>query len=315
MSKKLKTPFDSSGSKRRAPRWQRDRNISLAISIIIPVVVIIVAGLVGYWAYDNYVAAWREPAVRVNDTVFDMDYYVKRLRTVSPDTSPYEVIQNIQEEELFRQGAEQLGISVLPGNVTDAVEDFLISSYGSQGNPDPTEEELADMYSFFLDYTGLTDAEARAIFESDLLNRELRWYFRENKVPDEAKHVHLQRVAKPTEEEAQDFLDQVNAGNETAIAQLESGDIGWVPEGVFEQLDPVAFDLQPGQLGGPVSTDRGYEVLKVVEIDEAMEITDAHRNVLGNRKFDDWLEDFRLSSTVEDYLDSSKIQWARDKTK
>ena len=56
MSRKLKPKPKLTVAKKQSPRWQRERSISLLIWIIIPLIIVLALGLVGYWAYDSYVA-------------------------------------------------------------------------------------------------------------------------------------------------------------------------------------------------------------------------------------------------------------------
>ena len=58
-------------------------------------------------------------AIRVNDTKFDMDYYIDTLKIVGKGQSADylqsvadSVVKEIEQNELIRQGAGQLGISV-----------------------------------------------------------------------------------------------------------------------------------------------------------------------------------------------------------
>jgi hypothetical protein len=312
VSRKRKPAFNTAGPRRQPPRWQRDRNIARLITIIVVAVVLVVVALVAYWAYSSQIAPWKEPVIRVNDTVFDMDYFIKRMRIVPQDTSEYTVARQIKDGELARQGAAPMGISVLPGNITDAIESYLIDNYSSETNPDPTQEQIDEWYDHFRGFTGFTEEEVRGLFEIVLLEQQVWYHFRDNDVPETGKHVHLLRLIRPTEEEALEALEQLNAGNETVTAELQSGDVGWVPKGVLPDLDDIAFDLEPGELRGPVSTDQGFELIKVVEVDEDRELSENHRTILTNDIYEQWLEDLWLSGTVEDYLDADKIAWVRD---
>ncbi len=273
---------------------------------------VVVAALVAYWAYSSQIAPWGETVIRVNDTVFDMDYFVKRMRTYPRDTSEYTVARKIKDGELAKQGAAQLGISVLPGNITDAIESYLIENYGTETNPDPTPEQIDEWYAHFRGFTGFTEEEVRGLFEIILLEEQVWYHFRDNDVPETGKHVHLLRLIRSTEEEALDALEKLNAGNETVMAEFLSGDAGWVPRGILPDLDDVIFDLEPGNLSGPMSTEQGFELVRVVEVEEDRELSENHRTILTNDIYEQWLEDLWLSGTVEDYLDADKIAWARD---
>ncbi len=104
MSRKLKPKPKLSVAKRQPPRWQHERNMVLIIWIVIPLAIALALGLVGYWSYDTYVAAWTQPVVKIgnetignatagnvtkgNVTVLDMRYFVKMLRPSWASRSP-----------------------------------------------------------------------------------------------------------------------------------------------------------------------------------------------------------------------------------
>ena len=83
MSRKLKPKPALSVARKQPPRWQRERNIARIAWTVTAITVAVVAALVGFWGYDNYVAAWHQPIADVNETSFNMDYYVKALRVYS----------------------------------------------------------------------------------------------------------------------------------------------------------------------------------------------------------------------------------------
>ena len=54
------------------------------------------------------------------------------------------------------------------------------------------------------------------------------------------------------------------------------GDVGWVPRGIFTELDETAFSLEIGNVSY-VSTGAGFYVLKVTEKEEDREIVEERR--------------------------------------
>jgi len=311
LSRKLKPQPKLTVAKKQPPRWQRERNISLLIRIIIPLIIVLALGLVGYWAYDNYVAPWQRSVAKVNDTTIDMRYFVKMLRAYPQ--SPDELLSMIIRDELLRQGATELGIEVIPEEITEKIENDLLAA---QGNTTQPEIDLDQHYKQVREQTGLSVAEYRQIVETELLFPRITGYLRDQKVPEEAKHIHLFTLERPSEEAALVALQGLQEGNATLEEELAAGDLGWVPEGIYPEFDEVAFGLEAGNVTGPVSTLRDdklvYALVGVSEIAESMTLHDEYRETLAASEFEKWLEEERNASTIGWYLDQDKIRWALD---
>jgi len=312
LSRKLKPQPKLTVAKKQPPRWQRERNISLLIRIIIPLIIVSALGLVGYWAYDNYVAPWQRPVAKVNDTTIDMRYFVKMLRyeMLRPNPqSPEDVLSRIVGGELIRQGATELGIEVSADEITESIENDLRAV---QGNATQPEIDLDQHYEQVKERTGLSVAQYREIVETELLIPEIREYLKEQKVPEEAKHVRLLTLERPSEEEALEALVGLQGGNATLEEELAAGDLGWVPQGIYPEFDEVAFGLGAGNMSEPISTDQGYYIVKVSETAESRPVEDAYQEILADREFEKWLQEERETSIIKEYLDPGKINWAVD---
>ena len=310
LSRKLKPQPKLTVAKKQPPRWQRERNISLLIRIIIPLIIVITLGLVGYWGYDNYVAPWQQTVAKVNDTTIDMRYFVKMLRYEmfrADPQSPEQVLSTIMRDELIRQGATKLGIEVSPEEITERIKEGLLAG---QGNATQPEIDLEQYYKQVKDQTGLSETEYRKIVETELLIPEIREYLKEQRVPSEAKQIRLFALERPSEEEALEASVELQKGNATLEAELAAGDLGWVPEGIYLQFDEVAFGLSAGNVSEPILTDQGYYIIKVSEIDESRPVEDAYHEILADREFENWFQEERDASIIEEYLNQDKITWA-----
>jgi len=317
LTRKLKPQPKLAVAQKQSPRWQRERNISLLIWIIIPLIIVLALGLVGYWGYDNYVAPWQQPVAKVNDTTIDMRYFVKMLRynvlryeikdkEVIRQIAPA-VLKQIENNELIRQKAPTMDIEVTPEEITERIENDLLAG---QGNATQPEIDLDQHYKQVREQTGLSVAEYREIRETELLSAKIREYLKDEKVPEEAKHIHPFILERPSEEEALEALVELQKGNATLEEELAAGDLGWVPEGIYPEFDEVAFGLAVGNVSEPIPTDQGYYIIKVSETDESRPVEDATREILAYREFEKWLEEEREASIIETDLDPDKTTWA-----
>jgi len=273
-------------------------------------------GLVGYWGYDNYVVPWQQPVAKVNDTTINMRYFVKMLRYYSGGSTDANalrgiapaVLEQIERNELTRQKAPTIDIEVTPEEITEAIENDLLAV---QGNATQPEIDLDQHYKQVRERTGLSVAQYREIRETELLMAKIREYLKDEKVPEEAKHIHLFILERPTREEALEASVELQKGNATLEEELAAGDLGWVPEGIYPpEFDEVAFGLGAGNVSEPIPIDQGYYIVKVSETAESRPVEDTHQEILADVEFEKWLQEQAEASIIEEYLDEDKITWA-----
>ncbi len=328
MSRKLKPKTKLAGPRKQTPKWKREKSISLYLWIIIPIIVALAIGLVGYWGYNNYVSAWQQPVVKINDTVLDMGYYVKMLRIYSyssriPVTDanfPGQVLNAMVENELIKQGAEKLNLNVSSDQITTAINSSLLTEGEVQGNITVPESELDKRYKQRLDIIEFSDSEYRDFVETVLLSQVIREYLKENVVPKETEQVHLHLIVLDDEETAGNVTNLLNEGREFGNVSAEysvledireeEGDMGWVPRGVYPELDDIIFELGAGNITGPVQSGDGYFFAMVSEEEESMPVPESYMDTLAINEFEKWLQEQEASGIIETYLDEDKISWA-----
>lgn len=352
MSKKLKPEPKLSVAKRQPPRWQHERNLTLIVWIFIPLTIALVLGLVGYWGYDTYVAAWTQPIVKIgnetignatagnvtkgNVTAYDMRYYVKMLRyytlsqqgNLSSSSYPYEVLGQMENDELVRRGAPGLGIQVSQDEVTAKINNDLISAAGGGGNSTGNitgnitlpETDLGKMYQRWLNYIRLSDSEYRYIVEATLLTSKIRDQITQS-VPTEAKQVHAYAIKVDNEGNASLVQDRLKNGEDfaTVAAELSTdettkdrgGDLGWLPQGILlTELDAAAFSLPIGNISQTIHISNAYYILKITEITESMPVDEQYRQILAPAAFTKWFTQQRDVTEIINYLNDTKISWA-----
>jgi len=316
LSRKLRPRPKLTVAKKQPPRWQRERTISLFVRIIIPLIIVIVLGLVGYWGYDNYVAPWQQTVAKVNDTTINMRYFVKMLRYYSGGSTDESslreiaasVLEQVEKNELIRQKAPTMDIEVTPEEITEAIENDLLAA---QGNVTQPEIDLDQHYEWIREVTGLSVAQYREIRGTELLSAKIIEYLKDEKVPEEAKHIHPFILERSSEEEALEASAELQKGNATLEAELVAGDLGWVPEGIYSpDFDEVAFGLGVGNVSEPILIDESYYIVKVSETAESRPVEDTNREILADVEFEKWLQEEAEASIIEEYLDQDKITWA-----
>jgi parvulin-like peptidyl-prolyl isomerase len=257
-------------TKQQLSRWQQQekrRRIILwtGISIIVAVLAIIGVG----WFLGQY-QPFHKPAIRVNDTEFNMKYYIEMLKlNAQNQPASYlpsiadEVINNIEQNELIRQEALKLGFSISD----DAVREELKNANM------PNNEIYRDLVRNQL-----------------LINKLLDEYF-DQPVPVSAEQRQVMAMlleSKPQATEVRARLE--NSENFTELAaelslepftKANKGDLGWHPREVLNDLLDASiveniFSAEVGILSQPLYDDEivkgiGYWLVKVLDRNEEEE--------------------------------------------
>ena len=272
MTKKhIKTELKRSPTKRQLSKWQRQQRIQRIIAIAGALFFVLIIGYIGYGYYDEQFKPLHEPVLKINDTVFDMDYYIKLLELHSQgkdatETSEIadELISVIEYGEIIRSASSELGFGV---------------------NTDEVNSELKRL--------GLpNDKVYRDTISSTLLaNKLLQSYF-DPKVPSACEQAQVQALFVESVEAANNVADKLSAGDDfsslaeeyslEAITKENGGDLGWLPKDFAYMflgslgdslLTEIPFDIEPGVLSEPiydgtVTKEIGYWLVEVTEKDE-----------------------------------------------
>ncbi len=250
-------------TKRQLSHWQRQKKRQRIIAISGLSVIAAVIILVGAGWYISQYKPLHETVIRVNDTEFSMDYYVKTLKFYGEGQSIYymysladEAVRIIEQNELARQEAMRLGISVS----NDAVDEQLESR-------DPPLSR---------DYRDLVRAE--------MLITKLHDEHFEQEVPVFSEQRHIMAMFLESESQAQEVRARLEAGEDfTELADelsldglSEKGDLGWQSKDVLTILlgTPIlsehAFSAEVGALSQPIYDEDktkgiGYWLIEVLE--------------------------------------------------
>lgn len=191
--------------------------------------------------------------------------------------------------------------------------------------PTPTfniidESTLTTQYQEWLatleDSAGIGEQRYREIIRKQVLRDKLAEELG-NEVPKIAEQAHARHILVETEEEAQEVIQRLEAGEDFAqMAQevstdtgsgLQGGDLGFVPQGRFvAPVDEVVFSLPIGEISEPIQSDFGWHVIEVLEREER-ELSPVDYQQAQRSAFADWLAEARAEADIEDLwtLDSA----------
>ena len=268
-------------TKRQLSRWQQQKKrqrIILGVGIFTIVAVLAIMG-VG-WYLGQY-QPLHQTAIRVNDTEFNMKYYIEMLKVDSWNQPasylPYladDVVKKIESNELMRQGALKLGISVSDDEVKEELKSYNL----------PNDDIQRDL-----------------IHTKVVIDKLLNEHF-EQQVPLSAEQVHLMAMLLESEEQVTEVRAKLeNSESFTELAEelsldyfskINQGDFGWHPEVILNELLGASivedvFSAEVGVLSQPIYDEEigkevGYWLVRVIDRNEEEEEAHVEVMLLGN---------------------------------
>jgi len=269
---------------------------------------------------------------------FIIQYYQQQIESTQKqlEQAPELVLNEMIDDELIRQEAERLGISVSDEEVQSEIE----KQFGYDRNPPTptptpitatasitltptpttapmTEEDFQESYANVVaqleEKVKFSEQDIRDLFRAGLLRDKLEQHLADQ-VPTSGPQVHACHILLKTEEDAKKALARLKAGEDFATVATEmttdegtresGGDLGWFPQGrMVPEFEKAAFNTPVGKISDIVQTNFGFHIIKVEERDENREfdpdiLAEKRRGVL-----DKWLEEKRGSEEdIERFL-------------
>ncbi len=287
----LKVTSRKSRMARASKFTPRSARIALALGAL---AVLMIIALPITWLIIVAQAPNRELVVRVNETQFDMNYFIKQLRAIKngstlfglpfdASTQPFQLVQTMMDNEIIRQSSTIEGLSVADKEVNEEIRKRLLpSSDPTKEDAKRIERDLAEKLRQYTIQIQLSEDEYRANVRGDLLREKLT-----NKLglllPNFADQTHYKIIQVDTAQQGQpsnqDKLDFVKKAltNGTDFGTLarnlsddqtsadKDWDAGWVPPTVVSHLDQYLFGVQPGKISEIITGPDGMYVAFVAE--------------------------------------------------
>jgi len=211
-----------------------------------------------------------------------------------------QVLETLIEQELIAQAAPDMGITVTDEDVAAEVEALR----------ELTESD--EEWQEFLELNGYTEDEMFAAQRELLVTQRVRDALMEP-YAGEVLQVNARHIVVRTLAEAEEVLDRLETGDGFATLAAEysidsttrdfGGNLGWFArdELLQPELENVAFDLEPGQMAGPIQTSLGYHILQTMDKEERS-VEPERLSVLSESVFNNWLEGLRNSAAIERFI-------------
>ena len=257
-----------------------------------------------------------------------------------------QLAEQLIQERLLARAARERGLSVPQSEVLERVKLQLWRFLEANGvPPEQIEQALNDPKTYRSEFTrGLIERTRRKMLEEKLRadvagvltpsEEELRAYYERYRlryytpelvhvrhilirVPSDADPERVERARQRAEEllerlrEGESFEELARRYSEDELSAPQGGDYGWIQRGdpTGEAFVELAFSLQkPGEIGGPVRTERGFHLIQLVERrpeqgETFQEVADrVLRDYLlekTQKRFQEWLAKYREEVGVE----------------
>lgn len=262
-------------TKRQLSRWQKQKRrqkfiIGIGTSVIVVVLGLVIAGVYSQW-YVPQVKPLKETVIEVNDTRFNMAYYIDALEYQLGGVPQQQIsfyldviVEGIQQNELIKQEALKLGVTISDDEVKEEIK----------SNDLPNNQAVRD------------------ITRTQLLVQKLREGYFNEQIPVTAEQRHVMAMFLESESQTNDIRERLIAGEDFGqiagelslddYSQGKDGDLGWRPEGIINGLlmtsilEEYIFSYPIGEVIVPVcdgekTKNLGYWLIEVLERDEEKE--------------------------------------------
>jgi parvulin-like peptidyl-prolyl isomerase len=174
-------------------------------------------------------------------------------------------------------------------------------------------------------FTTAPGAVSKATLDPSVTKNGGYWIF-EVVERDTEKGNHIRGILLGSQAEANEAKTKIKSGTDFAALAKETsqhldskslgGDLGWKQKvQATDVIGKAALDLPLKVLSDPipdttVKTKGGYWLVKILEKNDNKEIEKNARDRLKGAAFDEWVQEVRKTSTIEQYLDDTQKSWA-----
>ncbi len=205
------------------------------------------------------------------------------------------------EQVLIEQTAAQQGIVVTDEDVETELARTIENGGGEEA------------FQAWLEQNGLTRQDAWNELRAELIGAAVTEQVIAS-VPESGEQVHARHILVDTQEEAEQLLAQLQAGEDfaelaRAYSQDENtrehgGDLGFFPRGILmaPEVEEAAFSLQPGQISAVVQSSFGFHIVQIVEREPNIPLSEESLRFLREQALAEWKDALWAEAEVERFV-------------
>jgi parvulin-like peptidyl-prolyl isomerase len=321
-------------------RRQRARPSRRSAIIFISAVLLVLAAIPAVGYYEVFIAPLRETIVKVNDTTYDVGYYIERLRILTQQnklisqqtdlsTEPFKLLDTLRDDELIRQAGPRYGLNVTENEIDAYLRAQLLPPKDDkeQTTQDELDRQYRQLYRQRLNDLKVDEKQYRTITRASIMRDKMREKL-SDRVPAVADQVHARVIAVTDEKALTDVQNRLKKGEDFGALAKEvsvdedtkkdGGDLGWLPRRVMDRpFDDMVFKLDVNGVSDPFIIPRqgaaGQDTIWIVQVidkAEARQVEGNNREKLKDRALEDWLDEERQQNVVERYFNSDRYDLA-----
>jgi hypothetical protein len=213
-----------------------------------------------------------------------------RIDSTSPEN---QVLENFISQTLLKQGAEKNGFEISGDQIDSRIQELVSEAGGEEDFNRWLTDNGYNLDSFKI-------ALAKSIMAAWMRDQILQ------DVPQSAEQVYIQQLFFLSGDQANQVFQELESGRDfaTIAAELDPfarGELGWVPRNYLphQEIEEVAFNLQPGEYSQVIETSVGYHIIRVLEFDQNRRLNPDARLVWQELALKDWINQQREASNNE----------------
>jgi parvulin-like peptidyl-prolyl isomerase len=297
-----------------------------------------------YRNYINYLESQRmQAAAGGESSAFLVQYLDQQIQQLEMQMAniPSQVVEEIIDDLIVRHETEQRGLMVTDEEVQARIEEqfgYLRNPPTPAPTPADTEAEGAEAdaeaiaepmtheqyveisqgwFTAMRENSGFTQGDFEQLIQGALLREKLEEQLKVD-VPTTSEQVRARHILVETQEEAQEVLARLDAGEPFEAVAIEmslddsnkddGGDLGWFPRGyMVPEFEEAAFALEPGKVSDAVETMFGYHIIKVEERDSNRDMDEQTLEQAQYEAIENWFSAQREVLTIERHWDSAMV--------
>ena len=260
------------------------------------------------------------PILEVNDVSVSQSEYTSILKSqrlyaqsyggsFNPGVAPYELMQNLAQNELIRQAAPREGLSVTEQEIEAEILRRLVP--GAEGQPivGQVRRDYEAAVSNYLSTTQLSFDTYKSLVEIDLMRNQLRERLgRDIQLVQPHAEVHMIQIADIA---ATDQVESALNASDADFAKIalqfsvdqesraNGGRLGWIPRTAHLRYDDFLFGLDVGELSQPIQVEDGEYY--VVRLTRRIDVETAELHAIK-------VPDVRTARDVRDQLEAARFE-------
>jgi parvulin-like peptidyl-prolyl isomerase len=313
------------GTPRRTEnRHDEERRRQRLVVAVAAIILLVIAAVPAYGYYQSFVLPPRTIVTTANDTEFTLGQVYNQLRAYQAvqeqsgmsfqlSSLPFQILSSLENNEIIRQQSQNIGVYIEPHVLNLEIQKLILDATEEELNledPKTLAKEFDERYTQYLDLIRMSEEEHRELVRAGLLTTALIDHLGKE-ISTVQEQVHLHRIIVETEIDVQYVNDELAEGKNVAelVASVglddaqtteDDGDLGWVPRGIYLEVDKSIFDeLEVGQPVEAIPSNEGWFIYVATERAQERQVDEDKLESLRAGEYIKWIDAQRENTIIE----------------